>query len=33
MQAYRYTFAPDRPGGTTMVLSKDNEFLKQFQGR
>ena len=33
MQAYRYTFAPDRAGGTTMVLSKDNEFLKQFQGR
>ena len=33
MQAYRLTFAPDRPGSTTMVLSRDNEFLKQFQGK
>ena len=33
MQAYRLTFAPDRQGSTTMVLSRDNEFLKQFQGR
>ena len=33
MQAYRFTFAPDRTGSTTMVLSRDNEFLKQFQGK
>ena len=33
MQAYRLTFAPDRQGATTMVLSRDNDFLKQFQGR
>lgn len=33
MQAYRYTFAPDRQGSTSVVLSRDNEFLKQFQGR
>ncbi|MDX3900401.1 MAG: protease modulator HflC [Sphingobium sp.] len=33
MQSYRYTFAPDKQGSTTMVLDRDNEFLKQFQGR
>jgi membrane protease subunit HflC len=33
MQSYRYTFAPDKPGSTTMVLDRNNEFLKQFQGR
>jgi membrane protease subunit HflC len=33
MQAYRYTFAPDRQGTTTMVLSRDNDFLRQFQGK
>jgi membrane protease subunit HflC len=33
MQAYRFTFAPDRQGATTMLLSRDNDFLKQFQGR
>jgi membrane protease subunit HflC len=32
MQAYRYTFAPDKAGSTGMVLSRDNDFLKQFQG-
>jgi membrane protease subunit HflC len=33
MQSYRYTFAPDRDGQTSMVLSRDNDFLRQFQGR
>lgn len=33
MQSYRYTFSPDRPGQTNVILSPDNEFLKQFQGR
>lgn len=33
MQSYRYTFSPDREGQTNMVLSRDNEFLRQFQGR
>lgn len=33
MQSYRYTFAPDKQGTTTMVLDRNNEFLKQFQGR
>ncbi|MEJ7927715.1 protease modulator HflC [Sphingobium sp. AN641] len=33
MQSYRYTFAPERGGQTSMVLSRDNEFLKQFQGQ
>ncbi len=33
MQSYRYTFSPDRQGQTNLVLSRDNEFLKQFQGR
>ena len=33
MQSYRYTFAPDKQGSTTMVLDRNNEFLKQFQGR
>lgn len=33
MQAYRYTFSPERQGQTSLVLSRDNEFLKQFQGK
>lgn len=33
MQAYRYTFSPERDGQTNMVLSRDNDFLRQFQGR
>ncbi|MDO7836216.1 protease modulator HflC [Sphingobium sp. HBC34] len=33
MQSYRYTFAPERGGQTNIILSPDNEFLRQFQGR
>ncbi|MFZ2998159.1 protease modulator HflC [Sphingobium sp.] len=33
MQSYRYTFAPDKPGQTNIILSPNNEFLRQFQGR
>ncbi|QGP77697.1 protease modulator HflC [Sphingobium sp. CAP-1] len=33
MQSYRYTFAPERSGQTNIILSPDNEFLRQFQGR
>lgn len=33
MQSYRYTFAPERSGQTSIILSPDNEFLRQFQGR
>lgn len=32
MQSYRYTFAADREGQTNMVLTPDNEFLRQFRG-
>lgn len=32
MQSYQTTFV-DSPGGTSVVLSPDNEFLRQFQGR
>jgi membrane protease subunit HflC len=33
MQAYRTTFARSNEGQTNMVLSRDNEFLRQFQGK
>ena len=33
MQSYRYTFSPDRTGQTNIILSPNNEFLQQFQGR
>lgn len=33
MQSYRYTFSPERQGETSIILSPDNEFLRQFQGR
>ncbi len=33
MQSYRYTFAPDKAGQTNIILSPNNEFLQQFQGR
>ena len=33
MQSYRYTFSPDRNGQTNIILSPDNDFLRQFQGR
>ncbi|MET0249395.1 MAG: protease modulator HflC [Sphingobium sp.] len=32
MQSYRYTFASDKEGQTNMVLTPDNEFLRQFRG-
>ena len=32
MQSYRYTFSPDRTGQTNIILSPNNEFLRQFQG-
>jgi len=34
MQAYRTTFvSPDAKGETSIVLSPDNDFLREFQGR
>jgi membrane protease subunit HflC len=33
MQSYRYTFAPERNGQTNIILSPNNEFLRQFQGK
>ena len=36
MQSYQTTFLEDgngKPAGTTMVLSPDNEFLREFNGR
>ena len=33
MQSYRYTFAQDAKGQTSLVLSPDNAYLKEFQGR
>jgi len=33
MQSYRYTFSPERGGDSNIILSQDNEFLRQFQGR
>ncbi|WP_339561245.1 SPFH domain-containing protein, partial [Pseudomonas sp. EA_65y_Pfl1_P113] len=33
MQSYRYTFAQDAKGKTSLVLSPDNAYLKEFQGR
>lgn len=33
MQAYRRTFAPDAKGGTSVILSPDNDFLREFRGR
>ena len=35
MQSYRYTFAPDKDGksDTTIVLSPEDEYLRQFSGR
>ncbi len=32
MSSYRYTFAQDAKGSTSLVLSPDNAYLKQFQG-
>jgi len=33
MQSYRYTFGDQAKGQTSMVLSPDNAYLKEFQGR
>jgi len=33
MQSYRYTFGDTAKGQTSMVLSPDNAYLKEFQGR
>lgn len=33
MQAYRRTFSPQATGQTTVILSPDNEFLREFRGR
>ncbi len=33
MQAYRRTFNPQASGQTTVILSPDNEFLREFRGR
>lgn len=33
MQSYRYTFSPERGGQTNMILTPDNQFLRQFQGQ
>lgn len=33
MQAYRRTFSPQAGGSTSLVLSPDNDFLREFQGK
>ncbi len=33
MQSYRSTFSPDAQGKTNVVLSPDNDFLRQFRGK
>lgn len=33
MQSYRFTFAQEGKGQTSLVLSPDNAYLKEFQGR
>jgi membrane protease subunit HflC len=33
MQAYRRTFNPQNGGQTSIVLSPDNDFLREFRGR
>ncbi|MFN6936640.1 MAG: protease modulator HflC [Tsuneonella sp.] len=33
MQSYDTTFAPDSKTGSSIILSPDNEYLKQFRGR
>jgi membrane protease subunit HflC len=32
MQSYDTTFAPDSKSASTIILSPDNEYLKQFRG-
>lgn len=33
MQAYRRTFNPENGGQTSVILSPDNDFLREFRGR
>ncbi|MBB6122356.1 protease modulator HflC [Sphingobium subterraneum] len=33
MQAYRRTFSPQASGQTSIILSPDNDFLREFRGR
>ncbi len=33
MQAYRRTFSPETGGETSVILSPDNDFLREFRGR
>jgi membrane protease subunit HflC len=33
MQAYRRTFNPQNPGQTSIILSPDNDFLREFRGK
>ena len=33
MQSYDYTFSKSATGSSTILLSPDNEYLKQFKGR
>lgn len=33
MQSYRQSFAPNAQGGTTMLLSPDNAYLREFRGQ
>lgn len=33
MQAYRRTFNPQNEGQTSVILSPDNDFLREFRGR
>ncbi len=33
MQSYRYTFDPSRTGQTSVILSPDNDFLREFRGK
>lgn len=33
MQAYRRTFNPQNDGQTSVILSPDNDFLREFRGR
>jgi modulator of FtsH protease HflC len=32
MQSYRYTFGPDAKGGTNLILSPGNDYLREFRG-
>ncbi len=32
MQSYRYTFGPDAKGGTNLILSPSNDYLREFRG-